>query len=330
MLAHSVRANGLATVRLWLDLASVPASLCETASAGSVRGTIDPSTRQTSSPSDAPLSRPSRCAPMPFIVSHHRAQISPCPEPAAPAASCDATLPPRTALASDPNASCRFDPRCASRYEPSRHELALVSSGRGPYAESGFAQEPALAAPPIFSFEIGSSTALSSRSSPVRAPSRLDRARAPRGTRAAAIPVRSTDICNPQDLFSTTSPTVSVCSESCSHATREPPVQRRQPASAVRALPFSSLRSAALPPRYAARRTSDVLGCSHRERSGRAPRSHVARAPSRAPSRRVNGRAGRFDSGRLPLFSCLSPRPTNRPERVALDRSSRTIARATR
>jgi hypothetical protein len=108
-----------------------------------------PFTRQTSSPSDAPLSRPSRCAPMPFIVSHHRAQISPCPEPPAPAASCDATLPPRTALASDPNAFCRFDPRCASRYEPSRHELALVSSGRGPYAESGFAQEPALAAPPI-------------------------------------------------------------------------------------------------------------------------------------------------------------------------------------
>jgi hypothetical protein len=94
--------------------------------------------------------------------------------------------------------------------------------------------------PRSVSFEIGSSTALSNRSSPVRAPSRLDRARAPRGTRAAAIPVRSTDICNPQDLFSTTSPTVSVRSESCSHAIREPPVQRRQPASAVRALPFSS------------------------------------------------------------------------------------------
>lgn len=122
----------------------------------------------------------------------------------------------------------RFDPRCASRYEPSRHELALVSSGRDPYAESGFAQEPALAAPPILLFRDLDRRLLSRDGlSPTRAQPRLDRARAPRGTRAAAIPVRSTDICNPQDLFSTTSPTVSVCSESCSHANRELPVQRR-------------------------------------------------------------------------------------------------------
>lgn len=59
------------------------------------------------------------------------------------------------------------------------------------------------------------------------------------------------------------------------------------------------------------------LVCSRRERSGRAPRPHIARAPSRAPSRRVNGRAGRFDSGRLPLLSCLWTQPTNRPKRVA-------------
>lgn len=72
------------------------------------------------------------------------------------------------------------------------------------------------------------------------------------------------------------------------------------------------------------------LVCFRRERSGRAPRSHIARAPSRAPSRRVNGRAVRFRLRTPSTLSCLSPRPTNRPERVALDRSSRTIARATR
>lgn len=187
---------------------------------------------------------------MPFIVSHHRPQISPCPEPPAPVASSNAPEPPRTALASDPNAFRRFDPRCASRYEPSRHELALVSSGRDPYADPVSRGSLLSPLPRSVSFEIGSSTALSNWSSPVRAPSRLDRARAPRGTRAAAIPVRSTDICNPQDLFSTTSPTVSVCSESCSHAIREPPVQRRQPASAVRALRFSS---------FALRGTSSAL-----------------------------------------------------------------------
>lgn len=214
---------------------------------------------------------------MPFTDSHHRPAIAPCPEPPLRAASCDATLPPRIALASDPMRLSSFDPRCASRYEPSRHELALVSSGRDPHAESGFAKEPALAAPPIPSVGGRSSTALSIRSSPVRAQPRLDRARAPRGTRAAAIPVRSTDICNPQDSFSTTSPSSRCVPNRVAHAIREPPVLRRQPASAIRALPFSRFCAPRyFPPRHAARRTSDVLSCLRRERSGRAPRSLVS------------------------------------------------------
>lgn len=330
MLAHSVRANGFATARLWLDLASVPASLREAASAGSVRGTIDPFTRQTSSPSDAPLSRPSRCAPMPFIVSHHRAQISPCPEPPAPAASCDATLPPRTALASDPNAFCRFDPRCASRYEPSRHELALVSSGRGPYAESGFAQEPALAAPPIRLFRDWivdcSLEPVITRSSAVEARSRARSAWDASGGDPGPFdrhmqPTRFifNDESDRLGSFRIVFPRDSGASGST------PAARFGGPCTAFQQL---------CAPRHFLRVTPHgvpltSLVCSRRERSGRAPRPHIARAPSRAPSRRVNGRAGRFDSGRLPLFSCLWPQPTNRPKRVALDRSSRTIARAT-
>jgi hypothetical protein len=176
----------------------------------------------------------------------------------------------------------------------------------------------------------GSSTALSIRSSPVRAPSRLDRARAPRGTRAAAIPVRSTDICNPQDFFfndeSDRLGVLRIVFPRDSGAPGSTPEARfGGPCTASRHL---------CAPRHFLRVTphgvplTSLVGF-RRERSGRAPRSRIARAPSRAPSRRVNGRAGRFDSGRLPLFSCLPPRPTDRPERVALHRSSRTIARAT-
>jgi len=95
---------------------------------------------------------------------------------------------------------------------------------------------------------------------PFRAQPRLDRAHAPRGTRAAAIPVRSTDICNPQDLFSTTSPTVSVRSESCcprdsGAAGSTPATHFGGPCAAFRA----ALRAAAFTPRHAARRASDVL-----------------------------------------------------------------------
>jgi len=154
-----------------------------------------------------------------------------------------------------------FDPRCASRYEPSRHELALVSSGRGPYMESGFAREPALAAPPIFSLSgRGSSTALSSRCHPSRAQPRLDRAHAPRGTRAAAIPVRSTDICNPQDLFFNDEPL-------CLGAFRIVLPTRFGSRRFYAGGPLrrsvhcfsAALRAAAFTPRHAARRASDVL-----------------------------------------------------------------------
>lgn len=223
-----------------------------------------------------------------------------------------------------------FDPRCASRYEPSRHELALVSSGRGPYMESGFAREPALAAPPIASLSRrGSSTALSIRCHPSRAQPRLDRAHAPRGTRAAAIPVRSTDICNPQDLFSTTSPTVSVCSESCcprdSGAAGSTPVARfGDPCAAFQQLCV---------PRHLLRVTPHGVPLTSLALSPRAIGTSPALAysessePSFVAPRERSRRGIRL---RTPfLLSCLPPRPTNRPKRVALRSVQPMIARAT-
>jgi hypothetical protein len=125
-------------------------------------------------------------------------------------------------------------------------------------------------------------------------------------------------------------PLVSVRSESCcprdSGAAGSTPAARfGGPCTAFQQV----LRSAVFPPRNAARRTSDVLSCLRRERSGRAPRSldsddsePIFVAP-RERSRRGNRLRTSFTLSRLP------PRPTNRPKRVALDRSSRTIARAT-
>lgn len=159
--------------------------------------------------------------------------------------------------------------------------------------------------------------------SPVRAQPRLDRARAPRGTRAAAIPVRSTDICNPQDLFSTTSPTVSVRSESCcprdsGAAGSTPATHFGDPCAAfqqhcarrdlLRLAPHGvPLTSSILSPRAIG--TSPALAwCESSEPSFVAPRE----------------RSRRGIRLRTPFtLSCLSPRPTNRPKRVALDRSSR-------
>jgi len=136
-----------------------------------------------------------------LIDSHHRAAIAPCPERSLHATSFDVTLPPRTALASDPSAFCR------SIRDALRGTSLPVTSLRSRRVGVARTAEPVsrgslLSLLPRPSSMRRSSTALSIRSSPVRAQPRLDRARAPRGTRAAAIPVRSTDICNPQDCFS--------------------------------------------------------------------------------------------------------------------------------
>jgi hypothetical protein len=308
----------------------VPASHREAASAGSVRGTIDPSQARRALTSDATLSRPSWCAPMPFIVSHHRAPIAPCPERPAPTASCDATLPPRITLASDPCAFCRSIRdalRGTSLPVTSLRSCRVgVTRMRNPVSRRSLLSPLPRSSPP----REGSSTALSIRSSPVRAQPRLDRARAPRGTRAAAIPVRSTDICNPQDLFSTTSPWSRCVPNRVAHAIRELPVLRRPPASAIRALPSSRFCA----PRYFLRVTphgvplTSLVAFAASDRDE--PRARLLAMSSepifvapRERSRRGNRLRTSFTLSRLP------PRPTNRPKRVALDRSSRTIARAT-
>lgn len=136
-----------------------------------------------------------------LIDLHHRTAIAPCPERSLCATSFDVTLPPRTALASDPSAFCR------SIRDALRGTSLPVTSLRSSRVGVARTAEPVsrgslLSLLPRSSSMRRSSTALSIRSSPVRAQPRLDRARAPRGTRAAAIPVRSTDICNPQDHFS--------------------------------------------------------------------------------------------------------------------------------
>lgn len=198
---------------------------------------------------------------MPFIVSHHRAPIAPCPEPPAPTASCDATLPPRITLASDPCAFCRSirDARRGTSLPVTSLRSCRVGVAR--IWKSGFAREPALAAPPIASLSRrGSSTALSIRCHPSRAQPRLDRAHAPRGTRAAAIPVRSTDICNPQDLFFNDEPDrlgvfriVLPTRFGSLRFYAGGPLRRSVHC-------FSAgLRAAAFTPRHAARRASDVL-----------------------------------------------------------------------
>jgi len=94
----------------------------------------------------------------------------------------------------------------------------------------------------------------------------------------------STDVCNPQDLFSTTSP-VSRCTPNRIPRDSGIAGSRRRSASAIRALVtryFSRI--------HAARRASDVRPSCRGERSGRAPRPRIARAASRssaAPRERV-------------------------------------------
>jgi hypothetical protein len=239
----------------------VPASHREAASAGSVRGTIDPSQARRALTSDATLSRPSWCAPMPFIVSHHRAPIAPCPERPAPTASCDATLPPRITLASDPCAFCR------SIRDALRGTSLPVTSLRSCRVGVARIWNPVsrgslLSLLPRSSPFRGEDRRLLSRSGrhPSRAQPRLDRAHAPRGTRAAAIPVRSTDICNPQDLFFNDEPL-------CLGAFRIVLPTRFGSRRFYAGGPLrrsvhrfsAALRAAAFTPRHAARRASDVL-----------------------------------------------------------------------
>lgn len=108
---------------------------------------------------------------------------------------------------------------------------------------SGFAQERALAAPPIARAAIVDCFSLLSRGSlrprrgghPRRGAVEARLARSLRvGAVAAAAPVRFDRLCNPQDSFSTTSTFVSVHSGSHSHAIREPLHSRQRPASAIR------------------------------------------------------------------------------------------------
>lgn len=157
------------------------------------------------------------------------------------------------------------DPRCAARYEPSLHSLARVSSGRGPLPDPVSLQEPALAAPVDLhlSIEIAACGV-----DPVvtrdRSQSRLGRALATRGRSGGDRRSVSTDVCNPQDFFSTTrSPSRSTPNRD-SHAIREPPV--RSPA-----IRFGE-------PTFAGRRASDVRSIF--AASGRdEPRARVSREP---------------------------------------------------
>lgn len=155
MLAHSERANGLTAVRLWLVLE-------RRATDRSDEPWIlrSPDELLLLTPLCRDLADAPRCPSSFRTIAQGllRARSLHC----APRL---ATRPCRRgSLLRATRAPLSFDPRCASRYEPSRHELALVSSGRDPYAESGVAQEPALAAPPISPIGERSSTALSRRS----------------------------------------------------------------------------------------------------------------------------------------------------------------------
>jgi len=114
------------------------------------------------------------------------------------------------------------------------------------------------------------------------------------------------------------------------HAIREPPVLRRWPASAVRAL----LPSSYCVPRHFLRVTPHGVPLTSLALSPRAIGTSPALAysessePSFVAPRERSRRGIRL---RTPfILSCLPPRPTNRPKRVALRSVQPTIARATR
>lgn len=130
-----------------------------------------------------------------------------------------------------------------------------------------------------------------------RSQSRLGRALATRGRSGGARRSVSTDVCNPQDFFSTTRSASRSTPNRDSHAIREAPV--RSPA-----IRFGE-------PTLPGRRASDVRSIFRGERSGRAPRSRCRE--SREPS---------VGSGRLRL-------PCAPPERSA-KRASAVIFQPTR
>jgi hypothetical protein len=179
---------------------------------------------------------------MPFIVSHHRAPIAPCPEPPAPTASCDATLPPRVTLASNP---CAFVVRSAMRFAvrafPSR-ACARVEWAWPVYGIRFRAGACSRCSPDPLPFEERIVDCSLEPVSPVSSAAEARSRARPAWDASGGDPGPFDRYLQPtRFVFQRRAPPSRCVPNRVAHAIREPPVLRRWPASAVRALLFSSI-----------------------------------------------------------------------------------------
>jgi len=224
-----------------------------------------------------------------------------------------------------------FDPRCASRYEPSRHELALVSSGRGPYMEIRFrAGACSRCSPDRLPFEERIVDCSLDPVSPVSSAAEARSRARPAWDASGGDPGPFDRYLQPTRFVFQRRARPSRCVPNrVAHAIREPPVLRRWPASAVRALLFSRIACRGI--YSASRRTACLLTSLALSPRAIGTSPALAYSESSEPSfvapRERSRRGIRL---RTPfLLSCLPPRPTNRPKRVALRSVQPMIARAT-